>query len=267
MFDHVAAIIPAGGCGTFGDGQPKLLHGLPTGRSIIGEVIHRVGMAGVREIVVTENNYVFRRQIRDHLDVNGGSEGVRFAHQNERSGAAKAVQLGIGMLSRDVRSVLVVYGDMPLWSVDTLRGLIECRAREDADVALVTLPLDERTPEACKRFGRIIRRRGKIVAIYEPDDDIDPDLLELADSISPSLFAFGLGWLIKHLPLIEPVERSDGFDPEYHLPKVLAVDETVRVAELTLSSERFDEARGINDEEEYRKACEIMEQQLVGQSC
>lgn len=263
MFENVAAIIPAGGCGDLGNGRPKVLEPLPNGRSVLAQVVAQVNKIGCDPTVVVANNYKFRRQIERHMSKQGLA--VLFAHQHWRLGAAEAVAMGLEKLPERklgcpdaqtdyklfrIDHVLVVYADKPLWRAETLKQLVSLHLTVGAKVSMLSIPISEQTPEAISQYGRILRdERGHVQEVVERQDP-EWNRAEQARSVNPCLFVFERDWLDQNLSKINPVCRDDGYTPEFWLPRLVNVasDNGDKIAELPFDT--YDEALGVNTAEE-----------------
>lgn len=254
VLSSVAAIIPAGGAGSISNGKPKVLEEISDGRSIIGQVLSSLLPLGLGQIVVVVNNFLFREKIQEHLRREGLNNHVTWALQHWRLGAAEAVAVGLEKLTEDIRTVLVTYGDMPLWRTETFLELISGTLFLSYDIGMVYVPLTEKTPEMVRNYGRVLRnKKGNIMQIVEPSDEISEDLSEV-DSVNPSLYVFNRGWLTRNLSRIEPKGKGDGFPSEFHMPQLIKIarDPAVGVLELELADQN--EALGINTLDDLLRA-------------
>ena len=82
--------------------------------------------------------------------------------QAEQLGTAHAVQQAAPFF-KDDENIVILYGDAPLVTKETLEKLIA--AKPDNGIALLTVNLDNPTG-----YGRIIRENGNVVAIVEQKD-------------------------------------------------------------------------------------------------
>ena len=89
---------------------------------------------------------------------------LRFVEQKEQLGTGHALMVALPELKRaGMKKVLVVNGDTPLITTDTLRDFMFYA--EGADVSVATLTLEN--PGA---YGRIVRQNGELRAIVEAKD-------------------------------------------------------------------------------------------------
>ncbi|CAM4436450.1 bifunctional UDP-N-acetylglucosamine diphosphorylase/glucosamine-1-phosphate N-acetyltransferase GlmU [Vibrio agarivorans] len=90
------------------------------------------------------------------------SEPVNWVEQSQQLGTGHAVDQASHEFADD-EQILVLYGDVPLISQETLQNLLE--AQPEGGIALLTVILDDP-----KGYGRIVRKNGPVVAIVEQKD-------------------------------------------------------------------------------------------------
>ncbi|HZW22308.1 bifunctional UDP-N-acetylglucosamine diphosphorylase/glucosamine-1-phosphate N-acetyltransferase GlmU [Noviherbaspirillum sp.] len=90
------------------------------------------------------------------------AEDIRFAKQEPQLGTGHAVMQALPHLSDDVPT-LVLYGDVPLTTKDSLQQLLDSAGTEK--LAILTIDLPDPTG-----YGRILREGGSIVGIVEQKD-------------------------------------------------------------------------------------------------
>jgi len=91
-----------------------------------------------------------------------GAEDIRFAKQEPQLGTGHAVMQALPHLSDDVPT-LVLYGDVPLTTKDSLQQLLDSAGTDK--LAILTIDLPDPTG-----YGRILREGGSIVGIVEQKD-------------------------------------------------------------------------------------------------
>ena len=117
---------------------------------------------------------------------------VRFAAQKEQRGTGHAV-----IVCRDALDhtglLVILYGDCPLLSAETLQRLIDAQAGSDAAATLITTRLADPTG-----YGRILLdERGNVGAIVE-QKAASPEQLAI-DLINPGMYCFRSDVLWKHI--------------------------------------------------------------------
>ena len=198
------AIVLAAGDGTRMLSRiPKVVHPL-YGKPLIGHVLDAVREAGVRRIIVVVG---YRSDlVRDHL-----GPGVETVVQRRLSGTGDAVRQAMPLLNRFRGDVIVLYGDTPLLTARTLKGLIQTHRKERVLCTLLTAQLKEPTG-----YGRIVRdQTGRIVRIVE---DADATQAERAiEEINVGAYCFHCPSLAGALKTIRPSANG-----EYYLTDAIA---------------------------------------------
>ncbi len=138
--------------------------------------------------------------------------GPLFVEQKELLGTGHAVLQARSALDGKADTVLVLYGDMPLVSSETLRRLIAVHRASDAVMTLVTVRGDD-----SMGFGRIVRdEHGAVQAIVE-EAAATPAQLAIKE-YNAGIYCFRADWLWPRLASL-PV----GPVGEYYLTDMLAV--------------------------------------------
>ncbi len=151
-----SAIILAAGKGTrMYSNLPKVLHKIG-GKPMLQHVIDTVQQLNIDHI-----NIVYGHG-KNELEKSLQDQPVQLVYQAEQLGTGHAVQQAIPFIQDD-EDILILYGDTPLISIETLQNLIASKPQEG--IALLTVILDDPTG-----YGRIERQDGKVVAIVEQKD-------------------------------------------------------------------------------------------------
>ncbi len=159
-------VIMAAGKGTrMKSSLPKVLHRL-AGRPLVWHVLDTAARLGARNVVVVTGHGA--SDVEAALVKMPHGETVRFARQMPQMGTGHAVQQAAPLLADD-GTVIVLSGDVPLISEDTLRELVLASAGRR--LALLTIEFDDPTG-----YGRIVRAaaepgaEGEVTAIVEQKD-------------------------------------------------------------------------------------------------
>ena len=158
---------------------PKVLHEI-AGRSLLGHVLHSARSLGPSHLLVVVGHG--RDEVVAHLTA--VDPDAMAVVQAEQRGTGNAVRLALDTLPALTGVVVVVSGDSPLLTADTLAGLVARHAEAGAAATVVTAVLDDPTG-----YGRIVRSdAGGVEAIVE-DRDATPDQLGLAE-VNSGVYAF-----------------------------------------------------------------------------
>ncbi|OOF83782.1 UDP-N-acetylglucosamine diphosphorylase/glucosamine-1-phosphate N-acetyltransferase [Rodentibacter ratti] len=151
-----SAVILAAGKGTrmYSD-LPKVLHSV-AGKPMLKHVIDTANSLGAENVhlIYGHGSELMRERL--------ANEKVNWVLQTEQLGTAHAVQQAAPFF-KDNEDIVVLYGDAPLITKETLEKLIA--AKPENGIALLTVKLDNPTG-----YGRIIRENGRVIAIVEQKD-------------------------------------------------------------------------------------------------
>lgn len=245
MSQPLAVIVLAAGLGKRTKvGIPKVL--LPLcGRTLIGSVLDTVAeLTPDRTVVVLHHG---KQEVEKAI---ADRKGLTIVDQGEPRGTGHAVQVAMAALSGFTGDVVVVYGDCPLITADTLRALRE--ARGDARVSVLTAFPDDPTG-----LGRILRgRNDELVAIRE-HRDCSADELEI-DEINAGFYCFDGRYLGKALATL----RDDNAQKELYLTDTIAAFKKDRAEVATFTVEDANEIQGVNALHDLAIARAMMQERI-----
>jgi len=139
--------------------------------------------------------------------------GVRFVQQTEQKGTGHALLACGAELSPTDGLLLVLYGDCPLLSSDTLGMLVERQSASHAAATLITTVLDDPTG-----YGRVmIDEHGKVRAVIE-QKAASPEQLEIRE-VNSGIYCFHSGLLWRYIDEIRP----DNPAGEYYLTDIVEI--------------------------------------------
>ena len=230
-----AAVILAAGKGVrMRSGLSKVLHKI-CGKELVRHVVDAAKGAGYDRIVVIVSP-ANHDPVRDLL-----GDSVEYAVQAEMLGTGHAV-LQAKELLRDVETVAVLNGDVPLVRPETLRSLLEHHESVGASATLLTAHCDT------SGLGRIVRNSSGAIAEIIEDQDAD-EQVKAIDEVNAGSYCFNGTWLWDAL---DAVERSDS--GEYYLPAVIGMAVEQGVPPESIEVDDPAEALGINDRVQLSEA-------------
>lgn len=225
----ISTIIMAAGQGTRMISElPKVLHPVNT-KALILYSIQAAKDAGSDQPVIIIGNGA--EAVKKTV-----GENARFVLQAERLGTAHAVMAAESELIGKADLVLVIAGDMPLLTAETLKLLIQQQSVNKGPLTMVTV--HSNNPRG---FGRILRgMNGEIRAIVE-EAQASADELKI-DELNVGAYCFNSDWLWKALKKVKLSPKG-----EYYLTDLvgIAVTEGSRVDSIQLDDE--EEALGVNN--------------------
>lgn len=205
---------------------PKVLHPV-AGRPMLAHVVSAAQLLGAKAIHVVVGHGA--EQVQTAMSATD----IQWVIQGEQLGTGHAVLQAMPSVSDD-SIVLVLYGDVPLITADTLESLV-FKAKEAPALltAIVEKPLG---------LGRIIRdERGKLLEVVE-EKDASNEQRRICE-INTGVLAAPAADLKKYLPRVGNSNKQG----EYYLPDILglAVKEGKIVESFAALSEL--EVQGVND--------------------
>lgn len=192
--------------------RPKVLHTI-LGKPMLAYVLDAVVESGVdaKPIIIVGH-------MAEHVRAVCG-EACDYATQSELRGTGDAVMCARPLLEGAADHVMVLVGDQPFVTPDTVRRVIDAHTSSGATLTLGTVKVPDfdewRTPFA--DFGRIVRGHDGAVERIVEVKDASPEQLALKE-INPSYYCFEATWLWKSLESL----TSDNAAGELYLTDLLA---------------------------------------------
>ena len=204
-------------------GKPMLLHLLDTVEA----------MGAERQVVVVGKG-------REQLEAALAGRGVTTALQAEQKGTAHAVQMARQALDGFDGPVLILYGDTPFVTADTLQRML-ARLGEADNPGVVVMAS---SPDDGKTYGRVILGEGDRIAKMVEYKDATPEerAVKLCNSGMMAVGAHDLfGWLDE--------VGNDNAAHEYYLPDVVNIAARSGRHPVAIEGEPFETA-GVNSRAE-----------------
>src|ERR1700761_7960587 len=142
----------------------------------------------------------------------GLPEGVETVEQPESDGTGGAIRAASALIE-EADTVLVLSGDVPLISTETIAALLEAHEASAAAATMLTIELDD--PGA---YGRVVRTEsGEVEKVVEAKAAGDADAAQMAiREINAGTYAFDAAPLARALAGLS----NDNAQGEYYLPDV-----------------------------------------------
>jgi bifunctional UDP-N-acetylglucosamine pyrophosphorylase / glucosamine-1-phosphate N-acetyltransferase len=246
-----AVVVLAAGEGTrMKSKTPKVLHEI-CGRSLVGHVVSAARELAPDHLVVVVGHA--RAEVGAHLGETHPD--VRTAVQSEQLGTGHAVRIALQELGGTPSgTVVVVCGDTPLLSGETLSGLVAAHAGEGNAVTVLTAEVPDATG-----YGRIVRdgETGAVTAIVEHKDASEGQ--RTIREINSGVFAFDGPLLADALGRV----RTDNRQGEEYLTDVLGIlhEAGHRVGASVAADHR--EILGINNRVQLAQARRLLNDRLL----
>ena len=233
----VAIVVLAAGKGTRMKSElHKVLHAI-AGRPMIEHLLESAAeLQPQRQVVVVGSG-------RDQLEAALGSRAT-IAVQEPQLGTGHAVQQAEAALAEFTGDVLILYGDVPFVTAETMRAMLDRLRRDDCPAAVV-LGFE---PADTLQYGRVISRDGRISAMVEYKD-ATPEQRECRVCNS-GLMAVRSGDLFT---LLARVGNSNA-QGEYYLPDIVNIAIADGRTCAVVITAHPDEVAGINSRAELAEA-------------
>lgn len=222
-----SAVILAAGKGTrMHSAMPKVLHTL-AGKPMVKHVIDTCHALGAQNIHLVYGHG------GDQMQQALSAESVSWVLQAQQLGTGHAVDQASAEYADDEK-VLVLYGDVPLISQQTLERLLD--AQPEGGIGLLTVELDN--PSG---YGRIVRQDGQVVAIVEQKDASEEQKLirEINTGVMVATGRDLKRWLAGL--------NNDNAQGEYYLTDVIAAAYADGRAIEAVHAASATEVEGVND--------------------
>lgn len=207
----------------------KVLHPV-CGKPMVGHVLDAVESVDCERTVVI---------------VGHGAEAVQqflgnraeYALQAEQLGTGHAVKQAKALLDGEEGTTLVICGDTPLVTPETLAKLMELHNRAQASATILTAELNDPTG-----YGRVIRAEdGSVLKIVEQKDCTTEE--QLVKEINTGTYCFDNAKLFAALEQI----RNDNAQQEYYLTDVIGIMKAQGDTVQAYCTPDNSEAIGVND--------------------
>ncbi len=235
-----AGLVLAAGQGTrMKSSFPKVLHQL-LGRPLVGYVLSLLDAIGLRRSVVVIGHKA--EMVRSYLD----SIGMRWVIQEEQLGTGHAV-MATRQAMRDFHgNALILCGDTPLLTVETISRFINEHEKTGADLSILSAKMSD--PAGYGRIVRFSKEPDRVAAIIEEKDASDE--VRAISEINTGIYAVNIDRLYEWLEKV----GCDNAQREYYLTDIagLAVSDGHPVRAFPFAS--AEEALGVNSRKELAEA-------------
>lgn len=241
------SIILAAGKGTrMKSDVPKVLHPI-CGRPMIEYVLDITRrLSSLKTYVVTGHG---AEKVKGAIS----SDGVEFVLQPRLLGTADAVRRVEGRLKSFRGTLLILCGDTPLLSKDTVRSLLAKHRQSKASATVLTALVDN--PQG---YGRIVRdRAGSLVAIREQKDASVKE--SLANEINVGVYCFESYRLFEALKKVRLNTKKKEFYLTDCIELLLAAGHRVK----TLISDDAQVALGVNSRGDLAQAEAVIRKRIL----
>ncbi|MED9969792.1 MAG: sugar phosphate nucleotidyltransferase [Ruminococcus sp.] len=237
------AIILAGGEGKrMKSDKPKTLSEV-LGKPMLLWVMSALKKAGIDDICVVKG---YKKEcIEDYLSTLEFE--VESVYQAERLGTGHAVMMAEDFLGRHDGNVVILNGDAPFMSAETIKNSLEQHIKASCAATVISAKVDE--PAG---YGRIVRdENGNLKAIVE-HKDADEETLKI-DEVNSGAYWFDCRLLLSVLGRIQNNNKAG----EYYLPDTIKLLLSDGKTVGAYTAECSDAVLGANDPAQLEELNEI----------
>ena len=238
MKNDLGVIIMAAGKGTrMKSNIPKVLHPI-NGKPMILKVLHSAYQIKANPIITIVG---YKSElVKDTLK----NESTEFILQAEQNGTGHAVMQCKNRLANFKGNILILSGDVPFITFDTLNQFTKTHEQSKAKATVLTCKLDN--PYG---YGRVIKDdTNHLKKIVEQKDATELELKET--EINTGIYIFDSSKLFKILPMI----KNNNNQKEYYLIDVLNILVNNNEPVFTYETAHINQIIGINTIEQLHQA-------------
>jgi len=245
--NHIAAILLAAGKGTrMKSNLAKVMHPL-AGEPMLAWPMQVARASGAERIVVVTGHQA--EAVQAYCSSYRDTESVL---QAEQLGTGHAVGCSREKIGRFAGTVLILCGDTPLLTSETINRLLE--QHHIGNNALTVLTANVPDPYG---YGRIVRdSAGEVQRIVE-QKDASPDQQKITE-INSGIYCMDADFLFNNIDQIS----SDNAQKEFYLTDLLSIAIKKGLRCSALCSDNADEIMGVNDRVQLAEAGRILRHRI-----
>ncbi len=233
MGDLGVIILAAGEGKRMKSGRPKVVHSL-SGKPLLAYVLETARRLKPKKLAVVVGHGA------EEVKKECGDSAITWVHQEKQLGTGHAVGCTGKIFEGFSGEVLILSGDVPLISKESLLGLLRCHREQNAVLTFVSASLAE--PAG---YGRVLRDdKGSLLGIVEERDASEKE--KQIREINAGIYAASARFLFDALKGLSNRNQQG----EYYLPDVVGVALKNGQTVGTVHAEDPREILGINTREE-----------------
>lgn len=244
MTQRYAIILAAGQGSRMKSKLYKVLHPV-AGKPMVEHVVGQVEAAGSDRIVTIVG--FGAEQVKEHL-----GDRSEYALQAEQLGTGHAVLQAESLLKDKDGITLVICGDTPLLTAETLNDLFDYHQEKGAKVTILTAVAEDPTG-----YGRVLRDDlGIVTRIVEQKDATQEEAR--VQEINTGTYCFDNKMLFDALTKVGTANAQG----EYYLPDVIEIMKSKGQIVAAYRMKKLEEALGVNDRIALAEAAETMRNRI-----
>ncbi|MFC3882066.1 bifunctional UDP-N-acetylglucosamine diphosphorylase/glucosamine-1-phosphate N-acetyltransferase GlmU [Bacillus songklensis] len=244
MTNRYAVILAAGQGTRMKSSLYKVLHPV-CGKPMVQHVIDQLSELQLTKMITIVGHGA--EKVRAHV----GDKSL-FALQEEQLGTAHAVMQAKDLLADAEGTTIVICGDTPLITAETIDALLQHHEHTKAKATILTAYAEDPTG-----YGRIIRNEdGLVEKIVEHKDATEEE--RTVKEINTGTYCFDNKALFDSLSKVS----NDNVQGEYYLPDVVEILKQAGEVVSAYQTHHFEETLGVNDRYALSQAEEIMKKRI-----
>ncbi|MFN3551244.1 MAG: bifunctional UDP-N-acetylglucosamine diphosphorylase/glucosamine-1-phosphate N-acetyltransferase GlmU [Endomicrobiia bacterium] len=248
----LGCVILAAGEGTRMKSEyPKVLFDI-CGKSMIDFVIDTAAKLNIEKIYVVlgyKGNLVKQHVLNSEFIDDKIKQKIIFVEQKKQLGSADALAKVKKVVDKNIKQLLVLSGDVPLVSVDTLKNLVDTHISSLVECSVLSVIMDN--PSG---YGRIIRDISKKFIDIVEETEADENQKSIKE-VNSGIYIFKLPILWSKLAKVKPNNKKN----EYFLTDVIRF---LSLKQTVLCKNPY-EVKGINTRKDLVEAEEIVRKQIL----
>jgi bifunctional UDP-N-acetylglucosamine pyrophosphorylase/glucosamine-1-phosphate N-acetyltransferase len=248
MTQPIAAVVLCAGKGTrMKSERAKVLHPI-LGRPLAAYPVATAFELGAQHVVAVIGHQ--GDLVKAELSSAFPGQSIQFAVQAQQRGTGDAVAAARETLARFSGAVLILYGDVPLLTVDTLSRLQAIYQSGRSPLAMITCRLADGTG-----YGRVLRdERHRVKGVIEHKDATAEQ--RRISEVNAGIYLVDSKFLWTALERLTP-QNAQG---ELYLTDI--VSQAAEVGEVAVVDAAAEETAGVNDRAELAERAEVIRQRI-----
>jgi UDP-N-acetylglucosamine diphosphorylase/glucosamine-1-phosphate N-acetyltransferase len=229
--EGVAVIILAAGLGTrMKSDKAKVLHAIDGKPMILYVADTAVRVAGENIIIVVGHQ---AETVKETVSEKFGS---LFAYQEKQLGTGHAVMCAMPQVADSIEDVVILCGDVPLLSADTVQHLIKKHQSDNNVITILGVELDDPTG-----YGRLVVDKNNHVTRIVEEADAGPAEKKI-QTVNSGIYCVNKKYLELSLKQI----RSDNAQNEFYLTDIIEIGNRDNQKIGMVLGQSADEVIGVN---------------------
>lgn len=244
MTNRFAVVLAAGQGTRMKSKLYKVLHPV-CGKPMVEHVVDQLRLSQFTDIISVVG--FGAEKVKEQL-----GDKSQFVIQEEQLGTGHAVQMAAPLLKDKKGTTIVICGDTPLLTAETLNALMKHHEESKAKATVLTAHIQDPTG-----YGRIIRdKNGLVERIVEQKDASEQE--QSIQEINTGTYCFDNEALFSALEKVS----NDNAQGEYYLPDVMGILRGQNEVISAYQTPHFEETLGVNDRVALSEAERIMRRRI-----